>query len=407
MYSFHRLQLLDYLEILFFAIILNLNAIRIMILSSEILTYLVFVAFCFIIFVNEFIFYKKQYICLKDVLVILMVSFIYIGFTSFGNENALPQMFKFLSCIIVANLSASLDDKKRSLGLQLSVIISTIYSIYLIQNMKAIYSLVSSRVFNYLDITLSLGLGMSFLLSSLFLGKIWKRSKISLAIVSFSIFVHALSLLQLYARGNLIFPIVVVITILLYKNKINIKKLIMSGFVVLVVLAISYYVISRFANERLLKRLMGLFTNNIFQEDRIQIYRFYIDYILHNLRCITGIGFKASAEVLQKARFTVSYPHNFILELIGELGIIGFTLIFIITLRVIKGINKQIAQFENSNMDVSKSATLFYATFAGLLFYTFSYLKSYSIYDGYQLYIFISWIMHDPKNKTINQKILD
>ena len=392
-----RLRLLDCLEIFLMAIILNLNAIRIIMRSSDFLTYFVFLSFSIIVAVNEFGIRRKKYIYYNDVVIPLLLSFIYIVFSSLGNENALSKLIKFVSCIIVANMASYLDNDKRALGLQLSAIISTVYSIYLIININAIYSLGSSRVFNYLDITLPIGLGLSFLLSSLFIGKMWQTSFLNLAVIIFSIVVHLYSIIQLYARGNLVFPIIIAIALLLYNNKTSLKKIMMSGVVVIGLLLISYNIFLRFANERLIRRLMNLFTN-ISQEDRFPIYRFYIDYIIQDFRFVFGMGFRSSTEVLQKAGFSVSYPHNFILELVGELGIVGLSLILCILGRIWRSAKKELKNFRSISVSsFVNEKILYYATLAGFLFYMFSYFKSYSIYDGYQFFIFIGWIIHKDK----------
>lgn len=391
----HRFSLLDYIEVFLFACILNLNAIRIVVnKSGEILTYVIFLSFSIVVAVNCIMRNNGVLKVNKHIAIVLSIFLLYCVLSSFWTENSFPKLIKLISGLIIAYLSSLFDNQKREKSIHFSIIISTLYGIYLIFNTNKIISFVRLRIFNYIDATLSLGLGLSFLLAILFLSK---PTKLNTVFVLLSAAVHAYAMTKLFARGNLLFPVVITIVLILYKNRTSIKTIMISVLAISFLLASSYYVIVTFANERLLQRLTNLFVS-FGEEDRIGIYLYYIKYILHAFAYVFGIGFRASAEVLREGGFTVSYPHNFVLELVGELGLVGIFTIGAFGIMLYRNIAMQYGFFRNNKQtDDAQEQMLFYLTLSGFLFYFLSFLKSYSIYDGYQFFIFISLIIHPDR----------
>ena len=385
--------ILNILQIWVFACMLELNAFKVILAStSDTLSYAVFVIFAALVLGNIIICGEDVKVGLNVVLAMtLLVFFFAAGISLLFRPGGEAKLLKFAIGIIIALLATQTDDRVRMGAFKVAVLISTFYSLYLILRYSTVYNTIKFGRFNYLDVTLPVGLGLSFCLVLAFLSEeigLRRFLYIAAAVVQFY------ALLQFPARGNVLFPIIILVLLLMMKYRVKITKLFLAVVISAVVLWISYVVFTRFSSSRLQARMLRLF-GSASEESRLPLYRFYIRYILNDANWILGIGFCQSESVLANARFTVSYPHNCVLELVGEMGIIGLALVVAVTVKLFVCIRDRYNYLNRMHgRDRQSRFSLFFLTGAGFLFYLMSYMKSYSIYNGYQLFIFISMLCH-------------
>lgn len=310
----------------------------------------------------------------------------------FSDRETEVKFIKFVFGILIAYLAAQLKDDARTAGIKTSVFISSLYAVYLLMNTSRVLQMISGRfgTFNYLDVTLPLGLGLSFSLVLTFL--IEKRMPVKILYLGLSI-LQTLAISQFRARGNILFPFMIVIFLLLLKDTKKLRQRLFNLLIAAVIIAVAVTLVMRYANVALVTRLLN---TNVSNESRIPLYKFYLSYILHNFRFISGIGFLNSVNVLHKAGFHESYPHNLLLELIGEMGFIGIILVTTVGVKLVKNELRRM-RYQRSLSGVNseeydRQMTQFFLLNAGFLFYFMSFMKSYSIYDGYQLFIFIAML---------------
>lgn len=237
-----------------------------------------------------------------------------------------------------------------------------LYSIYLIFNHSELSSFYGGfGKLNYLNITSTSSFVASITASQfIYSGKY----------IYFCYFLlHLYAIMQFSSVGNLYAPIITLNLLLLLKT---IKRF---NFRYLLLLIVAFYfsfsqndnyLLNRNENVALSLKIQN-YISNISQTSRAHLWKEYINYITNNGLWLNGIGFH------QKG-----YPHNFALEIIGENGFVGFFCLFAIgIICFIKLIKIRLSSY---NLLIISS----------LIHYLILYSKSFSIYDGYLLFIFIS-----------------
>ncbi len=319
----------------------------------------------------------------------LIWSFITMEIYGTGAEG---QYVKFILCIIVAIMAGTLNTSTRMTAIRISIVISTFFAIYCILRYDQINrAVIYTNAGNRLTVTLPMALGLMFALIGVLVNR---ASKIRSAFYIFSIIVQTIALLSYSARGNLIFPYVVFAIMLIVDSRNNRRVIIRNLFLLILGGLSFYFLFTRYASVGMINRLTRLFTQTE-RESRIPVYHVYIEDLTRNIRYIVGSGFGRSAEILQNAGYTAyRYPHNLFLELIGEGGLFGIALVIASISEVIKSEKIYFSRLNAIEWSIDSLLTQeFFLVNGGFLFYLFSYFKSYSIYDGYQLFIFMSMIL--------------
>ena len=390
---------LDVLEMLFFALILNLNAVKVVTrINSTLLVYAVFILFAAVVILNkiqndglDFHVDNTMLLMLSLFVLAAIVSMVWTGSDNFS------ELVKFVAGVIIAYLASQMKWQNQVGGLKTSLLFSFLYSIFLIVRYSWVYATYTSGTtgsLNYLVVTLPVGLGLSLALVFLTMTKTGVAEKVFYIA---AIAVQAIALMQYPSRGNLIFPLVLTAVLLVYKNWTKPLRLIVSVIVIVLLVLAMFWATEAFGNDYLQVRMSRLFENQE-QEKRVPLYGYLINYILDHMNYIIGQGFGNSSEVLKIGGFHEHYPHNFLLEIIGEMGIFGVALIGTVVVKLIISERRQIMYFREVDSDErKKQEAWFFAADAGLLFYAMTYFKSYSIYDGYQLFIFIAFMLHTGK----------
>ena len=367
--------------------------------SGDVTTYSIFVLFILTVLFNHVTNKEWTFTFNKSVLIAVCL-FLFSSVLSMLIYDVanLDVLFKFFAGVVVAYMAGNLTGRQSVLMTKGTILLSTLYGVYCIASHQHIYSAyVSTGIHNYLEVTLPLGLGLTFSLIYLF---ICKNSLVEKLCYYSAAAIQLFAMLKFSARGNLVFPFLITIVLLLYKSRVNKNKAFRNFFQAVLIILIALYVITRFASEFLLSRLTRMFSQ-LSKESRVPIYRYFIGYIFDHVNYIWGFGFGRSGEILHAGGFVTSnYPHNFVMEIVGEMGIVGIALLVCTSVQIIKAERAQIFILrQNSFQKNSEDFLQFFLMNAGLLFYLFTYIKSYSIYDGYQLFIFISMLIHGMKRR--------
>lgn len=387
-----KMSVYQILTALIIAAILNLNIFRIVLRTpSSAITYPVFAVF-FLLIVMQY--GKKEYYELNlPVAAALSLYLIWsvVSLFIFGGSY-ISELIKFIISLGIGYLASLSDERTRSLSFDISIIISALYSIYAVIYHNNIYrSLIRNGLENYLTITISMGFGLTLAIISLITEKeSWKRRTLYIS----AALAQTLGLLNYSARGNLIFPFIVSAAFLIYDSKTSFLSLLRNSLFIIIAGLSAYYLFTSFASEKLVMRLTRLFASAE-QEGRVPIYRLFLKDIWDNTRFFIGNGFGRSANLLKDNGFSEHYPHNFILELVSEGGIFGILLIGTTVFETFRSsrIIANSLRKDNTPEGRRKTRTVYLIT-SGLLFFVLNYFKSYSIYDGYQMFIFIGMIMH-------------
>lgn len=379
----------------FFALILNLNAVKVVTkINNSLMTYAVFILFAAVVIFNkiqndglDFHIDNTMLLMLSLFVIVAIVSMVWTG-----NDN-FADLAKFVAGVAIAYLASQMKWRDRVGGLKISVLFSFLYSIFLILRYSWVYATYTGATgsSNYLIVTLPLGLGLSLALVFLTMTKTNIAEKVFYIA---AIAIQTIALMQYPARGNIIFPIALTAVLLIYKNWRKPLRLIISLIVIVLLVFALFWATETFGNNYLQLRMTRMFEGQN-QEKRVPLYGYFVNYILDNMCYFIGVGFGNSAEVLKIGGFHEHYPHNFLIELIGEMGIFGVALIAVVLVKLIISERRQLLYFRELDADQRKRQEgWFFAANAGLLFYAMTYFKSYSIYDGYQLFIFVAFMLH-------------
>lgn len=389
------------IECILLALILNMNSIRIVFSGKlgNVIAYSIYMIFILILFIKIL---KKRHISInKNLMVIssfIIVASAFISLLTRGKLEYLSIWIKFLISILIGINASTFSIKQIKCTFKYIVFTGGIYSIYVLNNISKLNYLMKNapQQMNYLVITLPLGVS---LLSALIFIFFIKEFKIKIICLIFSILL-LLGLLNFQARANLIFPIVILIFLLLIsliKKPSNIIKLALGCLVGVILLRISA---QYFDMDKLIYRVTRLF-NDSESEPRIILYSNYWNYINKDFRWILGIGFNESKNALASMYMIESYPHNFILEIFGELGVVGLSCCITIIIKscqysisIMKWMLKNIKN-KNSKKIINKEEKIISCNLVigCFIFYFLTYCKSYSIYDAYQLFSITGFIV--------------
>lgn len=395
-----RITTISFIEELLLAFILNMNAVKLVIgYTGNDLTYALFIAFAAAVLLHALAMKKTKLKIDSSIFLVLALFLVYAGITMLwsGVEDAVSKLLKFVAGIIIAYLASLLEEDSRVNAIKISMLISTVYSLYLIANYNFVYwQIIRSIIYNYLFVTLPVGLGLSFALVFTFMTKssLWRKLYLALSII-----IQTFALLQFPARGNLIFPLLITAILLIYKSRKNVKRLVLSLLVIAALFFILYTVTIRHGNDVLILRFTRLIENKE-AEKRVPLYEYYLGHIIQHGDYLIGQGFGAASEVLSQGGFHEQYPHNFIIELVGEMGVFGIALLTTISVKLIKNEKLLLNNISAMGGEMRENRKMRFAVYnAGLFFYLFTYFKSYSIYDGYQLFIFIAFLLHSSTSQ--------
>ncbi|HYE11485.1 MAG TPA: O-antigen ligase family protein, partial [Patescibacteria group bacterium] len=193
---------------------------------------------------------------------------------------------------------------------------------------------------NYLALGYTLGMGLIISIAYVFFFEQSRSRKIALFIISlFFMFL----LLVLGGRGPLIGVTISLLIPLLYRAKVRLeyKLWIKKYFVFIVILliavfSVSIYLYSKDSPTATLARILLLFEPGMGTSVSTRVEYYLASYILWQFKPLLGHGI-GSWPILIGLPDRISYPHNMVLEIIVELGLMGLILFGFILFWALKG----------------------------------------------------------------------
>lgn len=310
-----------------------------------------------------------------------LLGSIMLGFAS------LKMALKLIVSFLVAAAALLFPVEKIRKTISLIIIYNLIYGIILVHNPAKAVMLMTAGTTNYLNITITLGLVLTISLCQALLmayGLLQKKSGIIAIIISVSMLVV---LSRFNARGSILLPIVSMLAVFLLIVRQKPLKLFGVIFVVLIVGYIGFRIYINIASDYALNRMLRLF-NNTESESRLSIWSNYIEEIIKRRWFLFGGGTDASKIKLGY------YPHNLYLQLIGEFGIVGALYSVVTTFTIIFCVLKyrKMILFNKKGINLANEVTTI-VCLSGLLYYFLTFMKSFSFFDAYPLFVFYTFVI--------------
>lgn len=303
------------------------------------------------IFVALFVFIKKPPIFSKESLILLLIFLLFISFIllSFfwtpSHVYAHKKLLSFFCYGVWGYFAAAMIVSQSRLRCerywQVVIFYSTIYAVIALFDFTL--SVVNHASFfkvlggNYLGVSRVLGLAAIVALTSAFnnngVSK-WKHSRIAVSIL------FVFLMLVDGARGPLLAFLLVMFLFFLYRViyiGVNKKNLLIFTFLLIIGLLLLFvFFVPNISSIHTLSRLSVIFTEvggGTSASTRITLFMQAIN--IFNMHPLLGGGF-GSFPVLCHLQDVIAYPHNIVLELLAELGIIGFGLMVLLVFFTLK-----------------------------------------------------------------------
>lgn len=375
------------IDVILLALILCINCLRVSLglVDTTFILYVVYFLCAIILFRRYSITFKrllKNSRTIKNIffLVVLMVFYALISLMWIPIDGALTIFLKFLLSLFIGIFAVAVQPEKIEKVLLIVIIINIGYSILLL-TLPSILEKTMGEGLNYLNATLPLGLALSLTLVrsiSQFVNK--GRSIYGLLWLAVSL-LFFVALLRFVARGVLLFPpLIALVTLLVMKKRNKIILWLFIPFIIAVLLlAYNFYVNN--ASDYAVSRMFNLFESTD-GEDRWELWSKSLRDIRDNLWFILGGGIQAF-EYKSSINY---YPHNIFIEVIGEYGILGIIISITLFWNIFTGFLRT-----RLSASIADSNNTYYCVIGGFLYYTLTFCKSFSLYDGLPLFIFIGF----------------
>lgn len=302
----------------------------------------------------------------------LMVSGKYLAFVKF-----------FMAIILAWIASAVIGARFLKSFITRFVKFGTLYSLIVLLFLSDIHHAIAINTISYLPITYLPALTLTFAIVVL----VFER-KFQSILYSIIIFILCATIFSFEGRGNVIFPLLAVIVVAAIANVRNpltfIKYLV--GVVFLVTAVVTVYVCVVPPDSDLAMRISRLFFDTE-SEPRILLYQAYVNYLSHDYNWVFGIGFN-NGSVVPTPRGEL-YPHNFLLQLFSDLGLIGLIVGLLLTAIYARCFFLLVRNAGVVGEVLSIDKWVVMALNAATLFVVMSYFKSYSVYAGFSLIILL------------------
>lgn len=330
----------------------------------------------------SYILRKNKTINAFFIVVVLIALYALISMTWLPAEKVFLTFLKFLLSLMIGVLAVALPPEKIRIVLDWVIIVNISYSVLLIVIPSMADTAMGSGL-NYLNVTLPLGLAMTITLvraqnslsnkGDLIMALLW-------LLVSALFFVV---MVRFVARGVLIFPPVIAILIFLFMKKEHkyISWLLIPLFLGSIILFYNYYLQN--ASDYAVHRMMNLVESSE-EEDRWVIWGKALKDIVDNLWFIMGGGIEAFRHISS----IHYYPHNIFIQVIGEYGLLGIIISVMVIWNVVKGFVRNKKKAYNAG-----ETDAFYCVIGSYAYYTLTFSKSFSLYDGLPLFLFIAFCL--------------
>lgn len=312
----------------------------------------------------------------------LMVLYASVSMAWIQSSKVITTYLKFLISLSIGIVVVAMPIEKIKLTLNCIIIINVFYSIILLL-LPGFADTAMINGLNYLNVTLPLGTALTITLIRS-LNAVSNKGGLIMSIVW--IVCSALffaSLVGFTARGVLLFPpLIAVITFFLMEKK---HKIIAWLFVPLffVVLYVFYEYYMNNATDYAASRMMRLMESSE-DENRWGLWSKSINEMIDKCWFIYGGGIEA----FRYNSCIHYYPHNIFIQIIGEYGIVGIIMSLLTLWYVIKGYLQ--SRLVANQLFEGEVLNCIIAIFA---YYTLTFSKSFSMYDGLPLFVVIAFCL--------------
>ncbi len=374
---------------LLLALIISANVVRYLlnIYESNIMIYSFYILFIIINVLKKRIF---DFNVRRKDLPLIMISLLIMGYSLatglYYGDNAIYSAFKLIISFLVAFYVIKMSQFEIKYSINSMFAICIIYSLMLLLNPNKRDEYLTSGG-NYLNMSLPIGLVLTIFLTRAICSFFFKNSiRYKMTYICISIFL-IYTVLIFPSRGAILFPFGVAALIVIVLGRKNFPRFIGMLFAGgIVIFAVSQYFLHT-ASGYNLQHMLKLF-QDIRSEDRIIIWKEYIDYVITHRWFLIGGGANSS---ITKLGF---YPHNLYLQFIGEFGILGITFSVLATGRIIREELITLSEILKKSNFEDDSIVLFFDCASGLLYLFLTFMKSFSIYDACMLMIFCAFTLN-------------
>lgn len=288
-------------------------------------------------------------------------------------NNSFLIFLKLVVYISVAIVSSKIEGKVLLAVFNGTIIYNLLYSFYIIRNATTInLQMWGQRKYTYITVTFTVGLSLTMALIGLAKEQLFSKKLYYFLCVC----IYILAISNYSARGNALFPFVIIGLIFLLEMSIDYKRFLFSILGLGALVGVGVLIIYYFKDTILVARLLSAGVND---ESRVIIWKDYISYMKEHFRWLLGVGVTEMHNI-----FEYSYPHNFMIEIFVTNGI--FALIVAAITFVVRPFWNILQVCRRKNY-----SSLILFIIAGFLYIFISYLKSGSIYDAYLLFVFTGW----------------
>ena len=326
---------------------------------------------------------KKDKI-VKAFLVVMSIMVLYaaISLVWIPSNETISIFLKFVLSLMIGVYSVAMPIEKIKGTLNWIIIINVAYSIILLV-MPTLADHAMGAGLNYLNATLPLGLALTMTLIKS-LDAVSNKGGIIMSVVRIAISgLYFLALMGFVARGVMIFPPLIAVVMFLFMEKKHkyVAWLLIPVFAGVLYLFFVYYMTN--ASDYAMSRMTNLLESSE-DEDRWDLWSKALIEMEDRLWFIVGGG-------LEAFRYNSSihyYPHNIFIQVIGEYGMIGIAVSIMTLWSVAKGFIKSRTKASQAGESV-----VLYCTMGAFIYYTLTFSKSFSLYDGLPLFVMIAFCL--------------
>ncbi len=379
----------DCIDVIFLSFVICINCIRVILGLGEttiILYGLYLLCLCALVVKNNHTFArmlrKDNIVKAFLVVVVIMVMYAAISLVWIPSNETITTFLKFILSLMIGVYSVSMPIEKIKGTLNWIIIINVAYSIILLA-MPSLADQAMGAGLNYLNATLPLGLALTLILIKS-LDAVSNKGGIIMSAVWIVVSgLYFLALMGFVARGVIIFPPLIAVIMFLFMEKKHryVAWLLIPVFAGVLYLFFVYYISN--ASDYAMSRMTNLLESSE-DEDRWELWSKALNEMGDKLWYIIGGGIEAF-------RYNSSigfYPHNIFIQVIGEYGLIGIIVSIMILWNVTKGFIKT-----RTIASMTGESVVLYCTMGAFVYYTLTFSKSFSLYDGLPLFVMIAFCL--------------
>lgn len=378
------------IEVLFLALVICINCIRVVLSLGETTAilyglYLLCLIFLIAKYKNSFQRVLNTDGTVRKFMLFIILILIYASFSLLWipSDAVFSIYLKFVLSFGISIWTVAMPIEKIKRTLNSIIVINVVYALILILFPNIADKALGSGL-NYLNATLPLGLALTMTLIKSLNAISKKGGRVIMSVLWIAISaLYFVALVGFMARGVLLFPPIISLLIFLFmKNgRRYVTWLLVPLFLGVLYLFFIYYLEN--AHDYATSRMLNLLESTE-EEDRWELWSKALSEIKNRLWFIVGGGIEA----FRYDSAIHFYPHNIFIQIIGKYGLLGIIISAMTLWHVSKGfIQSRILANQMHESDV------FYCVTGAFAYYTLTFCKSFSLYDGLPLFIMIAFCL--------------